>query len=60
MAGVPMSPRVPELAMKSAGELLADNVKSGSKTPVESVIVTDDSGRELMSIPAILPESMQK
>jgi hypothetical protein len=46
--------------MKSARELLADNVKSGSKTPVESVIVTDDSGRELMSIPAILPESMQK
>jgi hypothetical protein len=33
MADVPMSPRVPELAMKSARELLADNVKSASKNP---------------------------
>jgi hypothetical protein len=49
------------MALASARELLADNIKSGSKTPIEAVIVTSESGQELMMIPAkdVLPEPLK-
>jgi hypothetical protein len=31
---------------------VADNVRADSKTPVEEVIITDESGRELMTLSA--------
>jgi hypothetical protein len=51
-----------ELAMKSARELVAENVKAASKNPVEAVIITDETGGELMTIPAtdVLPEPLKK
>jgi hypothetical protein len=47
-------------ALVSARELLAQNIKSASDTPLEAVIITDESGREIMTIPAkeILPEPL--
>ena len=40
------------VAMASARELLADDVKSASADPLIAVIVTDWEGRELLRIPA--------
>jgi hypothetical protein len=50
-----------KMALASARELLADNIKSGSKTPVEAVIIMSESGQELMTIPArdVLPEPLR-
>jgi hypothetical protein len=44
-------------ALHSAREIVADNIKSASGLPLEAVIVTNESGRELMRIPAetVLP-----
>jgi hypothetical protein len=44
-------------ALVAARELLADNVKSGTDNPLKAVIITDESGQELMTISAndILP-----
>src|SRR5882757_8590929 len=39
-----------KMALGSARELLADNIKSGSKTPVEAVIITSESGQELVEV----------
>jgi hypothetical protein len=39
-------------ALVSAREVLADNIKWGSKTPVEAIIIMSESGQELMTIPA--------
>jgi hypothetical protein len=49
---------VRKTALASARELLADNIKWGSKTPVEAVIIMSESGQELMTIQArdVLPE----
>jgi len=51
-----------ETALISAREILADNVKSGAKNPMEAVIITDESGQELMTISAndILPEPLKR
>ena len=47
-----------EAALTSVRELVCDNVKSASKDPLEAVIVTDESGRELMTILAenVIPQ----
>jgi hypothetical protein len=49
------------VAMASARELLADDVKSVSSDPLVAVIVTDGEGRELLRIPAkdVLPERLR-
>jgi hypothetical protein len=48
-------------ALASARELLAGNIKSGSKTPLEAVIIMSESGQELMTISAkeALPEPLK-
>jgi len=50
-----------KMALASARELLADNIKSGSKTPVEAVIIMSESGQELVTILAkdVLPEPLR-
>jgi uncharacterized protein DUF6894 len=47
------------IAMASAREILADNIKSDSIAPLSAVIITDESGQELMVIPAknLLPDT---
>jgi hypothetical protein len=49
------------IAIASAREIVADNVKSASDRPLEAVIITDEGGRELVTIPAkdVLPEPMK-
>jgi hypothetical protein len=49
------------MALASARELLADNIKSESQSPLEAVIITNESGQELMTIPArdVLPEPLR-
>jgi hypothetical protein len=48
-------------ALASARELLAGDIKSESKTPLEAVIIMSESGQELMTIPAkeALPEALK-
>jgi hypothetical protein len=50
------------LAIQSVRELLADNIKANVADPIESVIVTDESGAELLTIRArdVLPERLKK
>ena len=38
-------------ALVSARELMAENV-NGSQTPLETIIITDERGQELLTIPA--------
>jgi len=47
--------------MASARELVADNIKSVSDRLLEAVIIPDEDGRELATIPAkdVLPEPMK-
>ena len=40
-----------KIALASAREVLADNIKSGSRSPLEAVIISSESGQELMTIP---------
>jgi hypothetical protein len=49
------------LAIKSVREILADNIKANVADPIESVIVTDESGAELLTIRArdVLPERLK-
>jgi hypothetical protein len=49
------------IAIVSARELLADNIKSASTTPLKAVTITDESGKELMTILAkdVLPEPLK-
>jgi len=51
-----------EAALVSAREILADTVKSGAKDPIQAVMITDESGQELMTIPAkdVLPEPLKR
>jgi hypothetical protein len=51
-----------EAALLSLRELLAENIHADSKAPVEAAIITDESGRQLMVIPAhdVLPEPLKK
>jgi hypothetical protein len=50
-----------KMALASARELLADNIKSESQSPLEAVIITNEGGQELMTIPAkdALPEPLR-
>jgi hypothetical protein len=38
--------------LASARETVAENVKSDSARPMESIFITDETGREVMTIPA--------
>lgn len=51
-----------EAALLSLREVLADNLHADSKTPVEAAMITDETGRLLMTIPAkdVLPEPWKK
>jgi hypothetical protein len=53
--------RCRETAFASIRELLADNIKSESQSPLEAVIIMSESGQELMTIPAkdALPELLK-
>jgi hypothetical protein len=46
-------------ALASARELMADNVRSGTHSPLDAVIITSESGAVLMTITAkeVLPKS---
>ena len=46
-------------ALASAREILADNVKSAARHPLDTVIITSESGDVLMTITAkdVLPKS---
>jgi hypothetical protein len=48
-------------ALVSAREILADNVKAGAKNPLQAVIITDETGQEIMTIPAkeVLPDPLK-
>ena len=50
------------VALISAREIVADNIKGNAKNPLEAVIITGESGQELMTIPAtdVLPDSLKK
>jgi hypothetical protein len=49
-------------ALVSAREILADSVKPGAKNPLQSVIITNESGQEIITIPArdVLPEPLKR
>ena len=48
-------------ALASARELVAENVKSACSHPMEALFITDESGRELLTIPAkeVLPQTLR-
>ena len=48
-------------ALASARELLADNIRSATRVPLDAVIITNESGVELMMISAkdVLPKSLK-
>ena len=48
-------------AMISAREILADNIKGNARNPLRAVIITGESGQDLLTIPAkdILPEPLK-
>jgi len=49
------------LAISSAREILADNIKANEGNPIESVTITDESGAELLTISVrdVLPERLK-
>lgn len=51
-----------QAALGSAREMVAENVRTNSNTPVEAVIVTDEVGSELLTICArdVLPELLKR
>jgi hypothetical protein len=59
---LPTLAKAEEAALLSLRELLAENIHADSKTPVEAAIIADESGREIMTIPArdVLPEPLKK
>ena len=38
-------------ALKSARELIADNIKANTKNPLQAVIVAGENGQDLLTIP---------
>jgi len=48
-------------ALVSAREIIADDIKSDAKNPLRAVIITGESGQDLLTIQAkdILPEPMR-
>ena len=51
-----------QAALKSAREMVAEDIKTNSSRPVEAVIVTDEVRRELLTIYArdVLPEALKR
>ena len=49
-----------EAALASAREILADNIKGNAKDPLRAVMIADESGQTLLTIPAkdILPKPL--
>jgi hypothetical protein len=49
------------IAMASAREILAEDIRLVADNPLNAVIITDDGGRELTTIPVIdvLPEPLK-
>jgi hypothetical protein len=49
------------MAIASAREVLADNIKSASARPMEAITITDETGKELMTVLAkdVLPEQLK-
>ena len=49
------------VALISAREIVADNIKGNAKKPLDAVIITGESGEDLMTIPArdVLPSSLK-
>ena len=49
------------VALISAREILADNIKGNARNQLEAVIITGENGQDLMTIPAtdVLPESLK-
>ena len=49
------------VALISAREILADNIKGNARNPLEAVIITGENGQDLMTIPAtdVLPGSLK-
>jgi hypothetical protein len=49
------------VALVAARELLADNVRAAAKNPLLAVIITNEAGQDLMTIPAkdALPEPLK-
>jgi hypothetical protein len=50
-----------QAALGSAREMVAESIRTNSSRPVEAVIVTDEGGRELLTISArdVLPEPLK-
>ena len=50
-----------ETAMASAREILADNIKYNATNPLRGVMIANESGETLMTIPAkdVLPEPLK-
>jgi hypothetical protein len=48
-------------ALVSAREIVADNVKGSASNPMVAVIISNESGQDLMTIPAkdVLPEPLK-
>ena len=59
--GLPDLEKAKATAVFSSREVLADNVKSHAANPLTEVIITDQNGVQLATIPAkdILPERLQ-
>ena len=51
-----------QAALDAARELVAEDIKANSSRPMEAVIVTDEGGRELLTISArdVLPEPLKR
>jgi hypothetical protein len=49
-----------EAALKSVRELVTENIRSNSDQPVLAAIITDESGKELLTISAkeVLPQPL--
>jgi hypothetical protein len=58
---VPSLEEAREMAIVSARELLADDIKYASTQPLKAVKISEESGKELMTILAkdILPEPLK-
>jgi hypothetical protein len=50
-----------QVALMSAREIIADNIKFESPHPLAAIIITDESGRGVMTLPAkeVLPEPLK-
>ena len=51
-----------EMAMRSAREILADAVRAGKNRIPEAIVIADEQGRAIETVPlaAVLPEPLKK